>query len=63
MGFTLLNPVHLLFINLITDCFPALALGMEKGEPDINTDGDNTTPVSYTHLPCHPDRAPRRDRR
>ena len=34
MGFTLLNPVHLLFINLITDTFPALALGMEKGEPD-----------------------------
>ena len=34
MGFTLLNPVHLLFINLVTDCFPALALGMEKGEPD-----------------------------
>ena len=35
MGFTLLNPVHLLFINLITDCFPALALGLERGEPDI----------------------------
>lgn len=35
LGFTLLNPVHLLFINLITDCFPALALGMEKGEPDL----------------------------
>ncbi|WP_317321335.1 cation-translocating P-type ATPase [Subdoligranulum variabile] len=34
LGFTLLNPVHLLFINLITDCFPALALGMEPGEPD-----------------------------
>ena len=34
MGFTLLNPVHLLFINLVTDCFPALALGMEKAEPD-----------------------------
>jgi len=29
-----LNPVHLLFINLITDCFPALALGMETAEPD-----------------------------
>ncbi len=29
MGFTLLKPVHLLFINLVTDCFPALALGME----------------------------------
>ena len=35
MGFTLLNPVHLLFINLITDCFPALALGLERGEPDL----------------------------
>lgn len=33
-GFTLLNPAHLLFINLITDCFPALALGMEEAEPD-----------------------------
>ena len=35
MGFTILNPVHLLWINLITDCFPALALGMEDGEADI----------------------------
>lgn len=35
MGFTLLEPVHLLWINLITDCFPALALGMEKAEPDV----------------------------
>ncbi len=35
LGFTLLEPVHLLFINLITDCFPALALGMERGESDI----------------------------
>ena len=34
MGFTLLEPVHLLFINLVTDCFPALALGMEEAEPD-----------------------------
>ncbi len=35
MGFTILEPVHLLWINLITDCFPALALGMEAGEPDV----------------------------
>ncbi len=35
MGFTILEPVHLLWINLITDCFPALALGMEKSEKDI----------------------------
>ena len=34
MGFTLLKPVHLLFINLVTDCFPALALGMEEAEQD-----------------------------
>ena len=34
-GFTLFEPVHLLWINLITDCFPALALGLEKGDPDI----------------------------
>ena len=35
LGFTLLRPMHLLWINLITDTFPALALGMEPGESDI----------------------------
>lgn len=35
MGFTLLKPVHLLFINLITDCLPALALGVEEAEENI----------------------------
>ncbi len=35
LGFTILKPVHLLWINLITDTFPALALGMEKGDDDI----------------------------
>ncbi len=35
MGFTIFEPVHLLWINLITDCLPALALGLEKGERDI----------------------------
>ena len=34
LGFTILKPVHLLWINLITDCLPALALGMEKSESD-----------------------------
>ncbi len=29
------EPVHLLFINLITDCLPALSLGMENAEGDI----------------------------
>ncbi len=35
IGFTIFQPVHLLWINLITDCFPALALGMEQPEADI----------------------------
>ncbi len=35
MGFTLLKPVHILWVNLITDCFPALALGTEASDEDI----------------------------
>lgn len=35
LGFTILKPVHLLWINLVTDCFPALALSMEKGEKNL----------------------------
>ncbi len=34
IGFVILKPAHLLWINLITDAFPALALGMEA--PDKN---------------------------
>lgn len=34
-SFVLFNPVHLLWINLISDCFPAIALGMEPAENGI----------------------------
>ena len=34
MGFTILRPAHMLWINLITDSLPALALGMEPEEGD-----------------------------
>jgi len=30
-----LRPIQLLWLNLVTDGAPALALGMEKGEPDV----------------------------
>lgn len=34
-SFTIFGPVHLLWINLISDCFPAVALGMEAAEEGI----------------------------
>ena len=35
LNFTILSPVHLLWINMVTDSLPGLALGMEKAEGDI----------------------------
>ncbi len=34
-AFVIFEPVHLLWINLISDCFPAVALGMEEAEEGI----------------------------
>lgn len=34
-GDHVLYPIHILWINLITDTFPALALGMEKAEKNV----------------------------
>ena len=35
IGFEVLGPVHLLWINLVTDTFPAVALGMEQAEQNV----------------------------
>ncbi len=35
MNKTLLLPIQILWINLVTDTIPAIALGFEKGQPDI----------------------------
>ena len=35
LNFTILTPVHLLWINMVTDTLPGLALGMENAEGDL----------------------------
>ncbi len=35
LNWTILLPIHILWINLVTDTFPALALGVEKEDSDI----------------------------
>ena len=35
LGVTMLTPAHLLWINMVTDSTPGLALGMEKAEGDL----------------------------
>ena len=35
MGFRIFSPIHILWINLVTDTFPALCLGMESEEHDL----------------------------
>ena len=35
IGWRILEPIHILWINLVTDTLPALALGLEKAEEDV----------------------------
>ena len=47
LGWTILQPVHILWINLVTDVFPAIALGMEKAEPDVMNRPPRTKESSF----------------
>lgn len=47
IGWTILQPVHILWINLVTDVFPAIALGMEKAEPDVMNRPPRTKESSF----------------
>ncbi len=49
-GFSLgvpLYPIHLLFVNLITDAFPAFAIGMEEASDDIMEDSPRAKNESF----------------
>lgn len=46
-GWTILEPVHILWINLVTDVFPAIALGMEKAEPNTMKQAPRTKKDSF----------------
>lgn len=50
-GMIPLFAIHLLWINLMTDSFPAFALGMEKGEPNIMDEKPRDTKEQILNKP------------
>ena len=46
-GWVILEPVHILWINLVTDVFPAIALGMERAESDVMSHKPRTSKDSF----------------
>jgi Ca2+-transporting ATPase len=49
LGATVLYPVQILWINLVTDTFPAIALGMEPAPPDIMRRKPRDAKESFLH--------------
>lgn len=49
--FTPLRPIQLLWLNLVTDSFPALALGRERGEDDIMLQPPRSSTVKILNRP------------
>jgi len=50
-GYIPLVAIHLLWINLMTDSFPAFALGMEEGEPNIMDEAPRDTKEKLLNKP------------
>ncbi|MBG9982916.1 cation-translocating P-type ATPase [Aerococcaceae bacterium DSM 111020] len=46
-GWVILEPVHILWINLVTDVFPAIALGLEPAEKDVMDHAPRTKDDSF----------------
>lgn len=47
LGWTILEPVHILWINLVTDVFPAIALGMEQTEKGTMNNAPRTSKDNF----------------
>lgn len=54
LGWQVLEPVHILWINLVTDVFPAIALGMEPAEPDAMKHAPRTKDQSFLSFGVFP---------
>lgn len=46
-GWIILEPIHILWINLVTDVFPAIALGMEPAEKNVMSQAPRTKKDSF----------------
>lgn len=47
LNWTILFPIHILWVNLVTDTLPALALGVEKSEKDVMKQKPRRTKSSF----------------